>query len=122
MLACEVLRRQGIEVTGIIFQTPFFGSSRGAAAAKQLGIPYRIEDITDPHLAMVKAPVLLILDEPCQGLDVHNRRRLLEMLATIVANQSTQMIYVSHRPDEIPAATTHELHLKLDGSHRIKSR
>ena len=56
MLACELLRRQGIRVTGIIFQTPFFGSSRGVAAAEQLGISYRVEDITDPHLAMVKAP------------------------------------------------------------------
>lgn len=56
MLACELLRRQGITVTGIIFQTPFFGSDRGVAAARRLKIPYRIEDITLDHLAMVKAP------------------------------------------------------------------
>jgi tRNA U34 2-thiouridine synthase MnmA/TrmU len=56
MLAAELLRRQGIEVTAIIFQTPFFGSTRGVAAATQLGIPYRVEDITLDHLAMVKAP------------------------------------------------------------------
>lgn len=56
MLACELLRRQGIEVTGIIFQTPFFGSDRGVAAAMQLKIPYRVEDITIDHLDMVKAP------------------------------------------------------------------
>jgi len=56
MLAAQLLRRQGIEVTGIIFQTPFFGSRRGVAAAKQLGIAYRVEDITLDHLAMVKAP------------------------------------------------------------------
>ena len=56
MLAAELLRRQGIEVTGIIFTTPFFGSDRGVAAAKQIGIPYRVVDITVDHLAMVKAP------------------------------------------------------------------
>ena len=56
MLASHLLRLQGIEVTGIIFQTPFFGSTRGEASARQLGIPYRIEDITQDHLAMVKAP------------------------------------------------------------------
>lgn len=56
MLAAELLRRQGIEVTGIIFQTPFFGSTRGVAAARQIGIPYRVEDITLDHLVMVKAP------------------------------------------------------------------
>ncbi len=72
--------------------------------------------------AMVKKPVLLILDEPCQGLDRYNRKRLLEMLGTIVTHHATQMIYVSHRPGEIPAATTHELHLRLDGSYRIHER
>ena len=56
MLAAELLRRQGVDVTAIIFTTPFFGSSRGEQAAKQLGIPYRIEDITTDHLVMVKAP------------------------------------------------------------------
>jgi hypothetical protein len=56
MLAAELLRRQGIDVMAIIFQTPFFGSTRGVAAAQQLGIPYRVEDITLDHLAMVKAP------------------------------------------------------------------
>lgn len=56
MLAAQLLRRQGIDVTAIIFQTPFFGSTRGVAAAKQLGVPYRVEDITLDHLAMVKSP------------------------------------------------------------------
>jgi len=57
MLAAQLLRRQGIEVTAIIFQTPFFGSVKGVAAAGRLGIPYRVEDITLDHLAMVKAPI-----------------------------------------------------------------
>ncbi|MDF1525809.1 MAG: thiamine biosynthesis protein [bacterium] len=56
MLAAELLRRQGIKVTAIIFQTPFFGSTKGVAAATQLDIPYRIEDITVDHLVMVKSP------------------------------------------------------------------
>lgn len=72
--------------------------------------------------AMVKQPALLILDEPCQGLDAHNRRHLLEMLATIVASAATQLIYVSHRVDEIPAGTTHELHLAADGTYAIRRR
>ena len=56
MLAAELLRRQGIQVTAIIFQTPFFGSTKGVTAAKQLGIAHRVEDITLDHLVMVKAP------------------------------------------------------------------
>jgi molybdate transport system ATP-binding protein len=72
--------------------------------------------------AMIKQPVLLLLDEPCQGLDSANRQYLLAMLATILATSPTQLLYVSHRPDEIPAGTTHELHLALDGTYRIHRR
>ncbi len=72
--------------------------------------------------AMVKEPSLLVLDEPCQGLDPHNRMRILEMLDLIVRSQPVQMIYVSHRPDELPEATTHELHLSLNGRHWIVAR
>ncbi|MGD8352646.1 MAG: hypothetical protein PVJ01_00660 [Pseudomonadota bacterium] len=57
MLASELLKRQGIEITAIIFQTPFFGSTRAVGAARQLGVTYRVEDITFPHLDMVKDPV-----------------------------------------------------------------
>ncbi|MDF1536532.1 MAG: hypothetical protein P1S46_08540 [bacterium] len=56
MLAAELLRRQGVQVTAVIFTTPFFGSARGEAAARRLGIPCRVEDITVDHLVMVKAP------------------------------------------------------------------
>ena len=72
--------------------------------------------------AMIKQPLLLLLDEPCQGLDSANRQCLLAMLATILATRTTQLLYVSHRPDEIPAGTTHELHLALDGTYRIHCR
>lgn len=72
--------------------------------------------------AMVKQPALLLLDEPCQGLDPTNRQRLLAMLDAIITTCSTQLLYVSHRRDEIPARTTHELHLLGDGRYRIRSR
>ncbi|MBI5552162.1 MAG: ATP-binding cassette domain-containing protein [Desulfobacterales bacterium] len=62
--------------------------------------------------AMVKTPRLLILDEPCNGLDGHHRQRLLEILGRIVRGSATQLLYVSHRPDEMPAGITHRLHLE----------
>ncbi len=59
--------------------------------------------------AMVKMPRLLILDEPCNGLDGDNRRRVLLMAETIAATGRTNLLYISHRPDEMPACITHAL-------------
>jgi len=55
-LAALCLKRQGIDVTGIAFVTPFFGSSKAERAAKQMDIPLIIEDISEIHLDMVKKP------------------------------------------------------------------
>lgn len=50
--------------------------------------------------AMVKSPALLILDEPCQGLDPVNRKNVLQLLETIGQIPETTMIYVTHHSDE----------------------
>ena len=57
--------------------------------------------------AMVKSPAVLILDEPCQGLDPSNRRRVLSLVDNIGQTTGTQIVFVTHRPDEVPACTTH---------------
>ena len=61
--------------------------------------------------AMVKSPRLLILDEPCNGLDPVNRRNVLAMLDGIGRRGTTSLLYVSHRLDEMPDCITHRLHL-----------
>jgi len=61
--------------------------------------------------AVVKLPELLVLDEPCQGLDRVNRRRVIEMVDRICRLSATHIIYVTHHPDEIPACITHRLAL-----------
>lgn len=62
--------------------------------------------------AMVKHPRLLILDEPCNGLDRANRQKLLGMLDIIGRSNTANLLYVSHRPDEIPGCITHRLHIE----------
>ena len=59
--------------------------------------------------AMVKAPTLLILDEPCAGLDPHNRRRVLDLVGRIARRHDTGLIFVSHHEHEIPDGMTHRL-------------
>ena len=46
--------------------------------------------------AMVKSPPLLILDEPCQGLDRTNRNLVLKLIDQIGQNSVTQILYVTH--------------------------
>lgn len=50
--------------------------------------------------AMIKQPELLLLDEPCQGLDEKNRRLILQLIDTIAANSRTQILYVTHHPED----------------------
>ncbi len=64
--------------------------------------------------ALVKEPELLVLDEPCQGLDTEQRSRVLETLDGMLtsAQAMTSMIYVTHRPREFPRHLTHRLELR----------
>ncbi len=55
-LAAMTLMRQGVEVTGISFVTPFFGARKAKAAAEAIGFPLIVQNISDVHLEMVKKP------------------------------------------------------------------
>jgi molybdate transport system ATP-binding protein len=61
--------------------------------------------------ALVKNPPLLILDEPCQGLDEEQIQRVKEILDYICSNSQTALIYVSHYASDIPSCVNQ--HLKL---------
>ncbi len=50
--------------------------------------------------AMVKHPPLLILDEPCLGLDDMNRQLVLALIEKICAGSETSVIYVNHHPED----------------------
>ncbi len=62
--------------------------------------------------ALVKLPALLILDEPCQGLDAHQTKRFTAMLDVICRHLDTTIIYVTHYPEEIPQSVTQLLQLE----------
>ena len=56
--------------------------------------------------ALVNAPRVLILDEFCDGLDTRSRLKLLETVEQ-VAGTGTQILYTTHRPEEILPAISH---------------
>ncbi len=54
--------------------------------------------------AMVKHPQLLILDEPCLGLDEVNRQLVLALIEKICQSGETTVLYVNHHAeDRIPS-------------------
>lgn len=62
--------------------------------------------------ALIKNPPLLILDEPCQGLDNERKQEFLELINQICIAGSKTMIFVSHYENEVPACVSH--FIKLD--------
>jgi iron complex transport system ATP-binding protein len=63
--------------------------------------------------ALVTKPDLLILDEPCAGLDPGTRERLIADVDRLCAKpDGATLILVSHHVEEIPPHATHALLLK----------
>lgn len=62
--------------------------------------------------ALVKSPQLLILDEPCQGLDALQTRRFTDLLNEIANYLQTTLVYVTHLKKEIPTCVSHLLLLE----------
>lgn len=52
--------------------------------------------------ALVKSPALLLLDEPCQGLDPENRCRVLSTIETVGRRTGTNLLLVTHHEAELP--------------------
>ncbi len=47
--------------------------------------------------AMVKSPEILLLDEPCQGLDPYHRKDLINKINVLGRSKATQILYISHQ-------------------------
>ena len=61
--------------------------------------------------AMVKHPPLLILDEPCLGLDDINRQLVLALIEKICAGGQSTVLYVNHHSEDKIAGIGHYKHL-----------
>lgn len=63
--------------------------------------------------ALIAEPELLILDEPCNGLDLFAREHLLALVAQLAASEDAPtMIFVTHHVDELLPCFDHALLLK----------
>lgn len=74
---------------------------QGLADAPFLSLSYGQRRLVLLARAMVKSPELLLLDEPCQGLDPANRSLVLALMEEIGRRSAATMIYVTHHEEEI---------------------
>ena len=70
--------------------------------------------------AMIKSPSLLILDEPCQGLDLINKNHILEVVDKVAQISKTQILYTTHIPTENLKCLDHELHFEFISEGKFK--
>jgi len=62
--------------------------------------------------ALIKNPPMLILDEPCQGLDDEQTAYFRELVTILCETFGTTLIYVSHYQQELPSCINHWLRLE----------
>ena len=66
--------------------------------------------------ALMGEPRLLLLDEPCAGLDMGGRERLLSRLSVLARDPGAPpIVLVTHHVEEIPEGFTHVLLLRAGG-------
>ena len=62
--------------------------------------------------AISRRPQLLVLDEPCQGLDLINRGRVLSLVEKLCGLTDLSLIYITHHEDELVPSIRHRLVLE----------
>ncbi|MFW5908229.1 MAG: ATP-binding cassette domain-containing protein [Desulfosalsimonas sp.] len=61
--------------------------------------------------ALVKNPYLLILDEPCQGLDLRQQNVLRQLIDIMAEISDFGLVYVTHQAEELPSCIDQTLEL-----------
>ena len=91
----------------------------GYAGSSFAQVPETVQRICLLIRALIKLPPLLLLDEPCQGLDDLLTEKFHRLLREIYRRRRVSVVYVSHYDHELPDFITHELELDKGMIRRI---
>lgn len=86
---------------GIVSKWLEFGGFAGRGGESFSSLSYGEQRALLILRALVKHPPLLILDEPCHGLDEVHRNRILNLLEAIAKTGTTTLLHVTHDPTEV---------------------
>jgi ABC-type molybdenum transport system ATPase subunit/photorepair protein PhrA len=75
-----------------------------AAATPLFGLSTGLQRMVLLARALVNKPRLLLLDEPCQGLDCEHRRAFVSRVDHLIQQGEATVVYVTHRRDELPGS------------------
>ena len=107
-----------------------------AAARRRLAPLFRLDELMDrPFLALSNGetrrvllarallanPALLVLDDPCAGLDADRREQLKALLNELAAQGMALLVAVRHE-DEIPSCVTRVLRVGRDHREQVGGR
>jgi iron complex transport system ATP-binding protein len=87
------------------------------------GRPYGVLSFGERQRALIgwglmPDPSILILDEPCEGLDLRARETILSRIDSLVRSaEGPSLLMVTHRVEEIPPGISHALILKNGRVH-----
>ena len=99
-----------------------FGGFRGRENEPFSALTYGEQRLLLILRALVKSPPLLILDEPCHGLDEANRAKVLSLLEKIAEKKMTTLLHVTHEPDEVLPCEHRILEMEKGGVYRLLER
>jgi molybdate transport system ATP-binding protein len=85
------------------------------ASRRFLSLSYGQRRLTLLARALAWRPLLLLLDEPLNGLDADHRQQVLRLIAGI--RRSLPLVVSTHRAEDVPAHTTHLLELRNGRVH-----
>jgi len=104
ILAALVLKRAGIEVECISFETPFFSASKAQEAFGATSIPVHVRNITEPYLKMIRSPRFGYGKHMNPCLDCH--ALMLKIAGQVMAEMGFDFIFTGEVVGQRPMSQT----------------